>query len=406
MKKITVIGNRPLGGEIEVGGSKNAALPIIFACILMHGCSVIRGLPPIGDVDVALDIISSLGARIERQGSVTMIDTSEIYYSDPPRALVSGIRASTYLIGSCLSRFGRCRLSEFGGCNFSLRPIDLHLAVCTALGCSIDGDMLSVTRPRGAEIDLAIPSVGATVNAILLSASADGDTIIRGCAIEPHIDALIDFINSAGGVIRRIGREVHVSGRSLSGGNIEIIGDMIEAGSYYALSLLTGSAVKIKNAPLSHMGAIFDSLSTLGVGLPINGVIMRTDVPRYMSVTTAPYPGFPTDLQPLVAPLMAAFSGGEITDPVWPERLGYLSSLADFGIVSRIAEGRAFVLPSEMHSGVSSATDLRGGMAALITALAADGKSEIYSAEKIFRGYGDLYAKLTSLGAEIKIEDI
>ena len=405
MKRIVVNGGAPLQGEIKVGGSKNAALPIIFSCILMHGVSRIDNLPDIGDVRVALDILRGFGARVDRLGSTTYIDTTDLRYTDPDKNLVGQIRASTYLIGSCLSRFGLCPLMSFGGCNFSARPIDMHIDACLRLGARLDGSLLAAHSLFGNEITFAIPSVGATVNAILRAASAQEDRVIHGCAIEPHIDALIDFINSAGGCITRVGRDIFLQGRTLHGGNSCIIGDMIEAGSYLALGLLCGSDIRVLNSPVKDMDAVTDALCDMGAVIYESGLSARIENGSYLSLCTSPYPGFPTDLQPIMAALMAAYCGGDITDTVWPGRFGYLNSLADLGVEYTIDSSCARIFKSNLHCGITSATDLRGGMAALITSLASSGRSEIYYAEKILRGYGDLEEKLLSVGADIKIEE-
>ncbi len=407
MKKIIVNGGRRLEGEINVSGSKNAALPIIFSCILTNGLSEIYNLPDIGDVRAALSLLASFGAVIEKSGRLTLIDTRRLYYTKPDPGLTSKIRASTYLLGSCLSRFGRCHIPSLGGCNFSDRPIDMHLDACLSLGAHLDGDMISANRLSGGEINLRCASVGATVNSILLAASAEGDTVIRGCAVEPHIDALIDFLVSCGASISRLDREIFISGRELHGGKISIIGDYIEAGSYLALGLMCGGSVRVGGAPLSQMNAALDSLSALGASFSIDGDSISADIssPSYLSITTSPYPGFPTDLQPIFAPLMALCLGGDITDNIWRGRFGYLDALSAFGVRSAGAGNSAKIFQSKIHSGTTYAPDLRGGMACLMTALAAEGQSEISSLDTILRGYENLEKKLRSLGAEIEIKD-
>ncbi len=406
MKKIVVRGGKKLSGEITVSGSKNAALPIIFACILIKGISEIENLPDIGDVRVALSILEGFGASVERREGITYIDTRHLSYSTPAGRLVSGIRASTYLIGSCLSRFGKCHIQSFGGCNFSLRPIDMHIDACRALGAVQIDDTIIAHRLCGAEISFRQPSVGATVNAILLATSAEGETLIRGCAAEPHIDALIDFLNSAGADITRRDRELLVKGRVLHGGKIKVIGDMIEAGSYLALGALSGGSVTLLEAPIDDMPLVISCLEDYGAEpkihdgkIEISGSLQRNRI----SIFASPYPGFPTDLQPIFAPLMAAGEGGSITDDVWASRFGYLSSLSPLGVNYSVLGNTAELYPSTMSNGITASTDLRGGMACLITALFASGISEIYSADIILRGYENLENKLRALGAELKI---
>ena len=408
MKKIVVEGGHALNGEIKVSGSKNAALPIIFSCILINGTSKIKNLPDIGDVRVALRIISDLGAVVERLSDVTYIDTTNLTYKRPSEEQVSKIRASTYLMGACLKRFGKCHILPFGGCDFSHRPIDMHLSACLSLGGVLSSDLLIAKKLVGAEIIFDKPSVGATVNAILLSASAEGDSIIRGCAIETHIDALIDFINSAGGDVKRRGTDIFVKGRELCGGEISIIADMIEAGSYLAAGLMCGGEVKVFGCKSDEMTSVLDRIHNLGAQTAQDQDFLRVSRPsraNYLALTAEPYPGFPTDLQPIFAPLMALYSGGEISDLVWPTRFKYLDSLSAFGVASSVKDGRAEIYKSTIHSGRVASPDLRGGFACLLAALFARGRSEIYSAELILRGYEKLEEKLSTIGARIKIEN-
>ena len=406
MKRIVVNGRGPLHGDITVSGSKNAALPIIFSCILINGVSEIDNLPDIGDVRVALELLRSFGAVIERRGGLTVIDTRELSYVKPDERLVEKIRASTYLIGSCLSRFGTCQLMPFGGCNFSLRPIDMHINAAGSLGANIDDKIITCQRLRGAEINFDKPSVGATVNAILLAASAEGQTIIRGCAVEPHIDALIDFLKSAGASIDRCGREIVINGRELHGGKIKVIGDMIEAGSYLALGIMTGGKIRTHNSPISDMTSVIDALREIGADVVCEGNSISAALKgsNYLCLTASPHPGFPTDLQPIFAPLMAGNMGGEICDTVWEGRFGYLKVLSSFGVKSSVERNRATIYKSDIHTASAICPDLRGGMACLMCALSVRGQSEIYSAETILRGYEDLENKLSAVGAEIKIE--
>lgn len=408
MKKIIVNGPARLSGEVSVSGSKNAALPIIFATLITHGVSEIRNLPDIGDVRVALDIIRSFGAQIDMREGVTYVDTRNLIYNEPSECLVAKIRASTYLIGSCLSRFGKCRISSFGGCNFASRPIDMHLDACRTLGAMVFPDRVVAKSLVGGEISFKKQSVGATVNAILLAASAKGDTVISGFATEPHIDALIDFLISAGALIERTDNEMRITGRRLHGGKVSVIGDMIEAGTYIVAGLMTGGSVSVKNCPFSDMGAFLDALATLGAEIGMREDSLSSKLSgrgEYLSVTTSPYPGFPTDLQPIIAPLMAHNSGGDITDTVWHTRFGYLDSLRAFGVKSSVSKNHAEIEKSHITPASVIAPDLRGGAAALLCALSAEGRSEIHSAEIILRGYEKIKEKLCALGACIKIEE-
>jgi len=408
MKKITLRGGKPLCGEISVSGSKNAALPIIFACILTNGVSEIKNLPHIGDTRVALELLRLFGAEVWETDGVTHIDTRRLSYASPDRELVSKIRASTYLLGSCLARFGRCPLLPFGGCNFAKRPIDMHIDACLALGGRLQDGEITAERLVGGKIVFDKKSVGATVNAILLASTAEGKTIIQGGASEPHIDSLINFLISCGAHIDRIGDELHIEGRELHGGEVTIIGDMIEAGTYLAAGLITNGNVKVTNCPIDDMDAVFEAITKLGATLLINENSVAAALEKRgsrVSVFATPYPGFPTDLQPIFAPLLAAFSGGDITDTVWQTRFGYLETLSSFGVKYKLKGNSAKIYPSTIKNAIASAPDLRGGMACLLAALKATGKSEIYSAETILRGYENLEEKLRALGADILIEN-
>ena len=241
MGSFMVNGGKRLSGEIVVDGSKNAALPIIFSCILIKGVSVIDNLPEINDVDVALRILSDFGALIERTPGAVRIDTRNLIYKTPNEKLTSKIRASSYLIGACLSRFGKAEIQRFGGCNFDSRPIDMHIYAAEALGAGYSGDALSAAVLHGADVHFKNISVGATVNAILLSASADGRSRIYGYAREPHVISLIDFLKSGGADINVRPEYIEVYGRDIKDAYAKTIPDMIEAGTYIALSLMTES---------------------------------------------------------------------------------------------------------------------------------------------------------------------
>lgn len=406
MKTIEIEGARALHGEITVSGSKNAALPILFACILTKGRSKIENLPNIGDVKVALKILSDFGAELSYEDNTLSVNTEKLCYVVPKSELVAEIRASTYLIGSCLSRFGVCHLQPFGGCSFAQRPIDMHIAACKALGTQVLENEIRADGLRGAEIIFDKPSVGATVNAILLSVSAEGETVIRGSAVEPHIDSLIDFLRSCGASINRLGREIYIEGRELHGGKIRIIGDMIESGSYLAAGLMTGGEIRVLDCPINDMTATLEAFELLGAKLEVVGSSVSARMigqSRYFKLVATPYPGFPTDLQPIFAPIMANFSGGDITDTVWQTRFGYLDNLGSFGLSRRLSGNTAFIDPSSLHNGSARAPDLRGGFACLLASLASSGRSSIYSAEIILRGYENLVEKLRALGAEISI---
>ena len=405
MRTIVIDGGRPLFGRVAVSGSKNAALPIIFSTVITRGVSLLHNVPDIGDVRTALDIIQGLGAKVTREGSDLFIDTRRLVYSTPSASAVAKIRASTYLLGATLSRFGTARIQPFGGCNFCDRPIDLHLLACRTFGAAQRDDTLYSHGLIGATLKLPKPSVGATVNSLILAAAAHGASRIEGYAREPHIFNLIDYLRSAGAEISITEDAITLVGGELSGGEVTVEGDPIEAGTYAALSAFTGGEVTVTGISPTALEPLLSMLSESGVSVDLSHGIRLSGTPRErIHITAEPYPGFPTDLQPIASVLLALGCGGTVEDRVWQGRFGYLAALAPFGVQYKIYPSGAEIFPSSPHAGNTVAPDLRGGAAALLLALFAGGESRIGGAEIIERGYEKLEAKLRPLGANIKIE--
>ena len=404
MGQFFIRGGGKLSGEICVGGSKNAALPIIFSCILIYGKSTLTNVPDITDVEIALDILRDFGALTERVGDKVTIDTTKLVYKTPNEAKVSKLRASSYLIGASLSRFGRAELQRFGGCNFDNRPIDMHIYAATALGAKICGNLLTADRLYGGDIVFDKISVGATVNAILLASAAEGVSRIYGYAREPHIMSLIEFLNRAGAKIELFEDFILVRGERLTSSFSNIIGDMIEAGTYLALSLATESELKVSGVNPKELQSFTDACVACGAVAELydNSMSFSGRITEPMHIRTAPYPAFPTDLQPEIAPLMACSAGGSIFEGVWKNRFGYLAELSKFGISSESKDGCAIIRKSDIYPARANATDLRCGAALLIAALCADGESVICGSEIIKRGYSDIVSKLRKIGADIK----
>ena len=472
MKKIIVNGGKALCGEVRVSGSKNAALPLVFASLLIDGETTLHKVPDIGDVRVALELLSFFGAEISFVNSTLRINSRGVKYRSAPTALTGKIRASTYLLGATLGRFGRAEIPASGGCNFSNRPIDFHINAAKSFGaalventlakdelcisaagentltkdelCSasagknpLEKDQANISsgaekyliaeKLHGVKIALPKPSVGATINALLMAVKAHGDSEISGFAREPHVLSVIDFLRAAGAEIRLENEKILVHPAPLHPTEFTVIGDMIEAGTYLTAAMITGGNITVFGIDPEELSAYLDIVKKLGfipeilpLTLPENeeksadltsekslcGIRIDSKKRKFsgnkISVSAAPYPAYPTDLQPIIAPLIAKNSGGEIRDFVFPERFGYLESLAAFGISSTVAEKCAKIEKSHLKPGKSNAPDLRGGMACLLAALCAKGCSEISSADLILRGYDCLVEKLTSLGAEVK----
>ncbi len=403
MGKFLIRGGNSLCGSVCVSGSKNAALPVIFASLSLFGRSEIVGLPDIGDVRVALELVEEQGALITRRGDTTLIDATNLSYVTPDSTLVARLRASTYLIGACLARYGRIELGSYGGCSFSYRPIDYHLSLAAQMGAKREGDTITAPRLKPATVSLPRASVGATVNFLILAASTEGESRLYSPATEPHIDTLIDFLRSAGAVIEREENSITVRGGGLTGGRVHIGGDPIEAGTYICAALATGGSLRILGADPQELSPLLSLISDGGatvdttLGISVSGCISAP-----LSVVARPHPGFPTDLQPIVAPLMATSHGGRILDTVWQDRYGYLGELARLGVSYVIDDRGALVCPSCLTGGSANATDLRGGAACVIAALAADGYSEVGSASTVLRGYSHLTEKLRSIGADVE----
>lgn len=405
MKRLIVSGGKRLVGRVDIQGSKNAALPIIFATISMRGISEIENVPHITDIEYAIEILKELGAEILFEGSRIIIDTRVLEYRKPNPKYVNSIRASTYLIGSCLARFGEVELMDFGGCNFGNRPIDMHIYGAELLGAEKTENVLRVKKLRGGRVCFDKISVGATVNTLLLSACAEGVTEIINAAKEPHILNLVEFLRSAGALIEETADGFLVTGRCLYGGKVKIIPDMIEAGTYLLLGPMTDGEIQVASDITGELDSFLSVLDEAGVGVFDDGktVTVRGAPKKRICVKTAPYPHFPTDLQPQMAPLMAKGLGGIIEETVWEGRFAYLCALAGFGVESSLFRGKAEIFPSQMCPAHVTATDLRGGAACLLCALCADGESEIQSADKILRGYEQLIEKLNKIGANAEI---
>ncbi len=404
MSKFVIYGAKPLCGTISAGGSKNAALPIIFATISISGISVIENVPDISDVKTAVGLLRALGASVSLTGSTLTVDTRQLHYKSPDPCACAEIRASTYLIGSSLARFGKAELSSFGGCSFEVRPIDFHIYLAECMGAVREGSMLYLENPRPSKIHFKKPSVGATANALILASSLPVTTEISGYAKEPHIKTLAEFLENAGAKIEFTDEKITVIGGKLKSAHIKIPPDPIETGTYALLSFLFDGKVRVEGTPPSELSALLLPLCGSGAELisDESGFSLSGELSRPLLLTAAPYPALPTDLQPLCVPVLAKNRGGAVRDTVFPGRFGYISSLERFGISAEILQGEVKIHPSRFKHSRAEAPDLRGGAALIFPALMAEGKSVITSAQLIKRGYGALPKKLRLLGADIK----
>ncbi|MBQ7473758.1 MAG: UDP-N-acetylglucosamine 1-carboxyvinyltransferase [Oscillospiraceae bacterium] len=419
MEKYVINGGATLRGEVEISGAKNAAVAIIPAALLVDGVCRIENIPQISDADMLLTILSHLGAKV-RFINKTMIeiDSTSVRCVDAPFDLTRKIRASYYLIGAMLGRFGRAKTTMPGGCNFGVRPIEQHIKGMTALGADVDvrnGFVYAETQDgklHGARIYLDKVSVGATMNIILAATLAHGRTIIENAAREPHIVDLANFLNSMGADIRGAGTDtVKVNGvEKLHGGSYTIIPDQIEAGTYMVAAAATGGEVLIRNVIPKHLECISAKLRETGTIIQENEDSVFVKGAKHLrraNVKTLPYPGFPTDMQPQMGTLLCLANGTSvITEGIYDNRFKYVNELRKMGAEIQV-DGRVAVIEGgrELSGAVVQACDLRAGAAMVIAGLCAKGTTMIEDVHYIERGYENFVGKLRALGADISVVD-
>ena len=417
MTKYIVQGGTPLFGEVEISGAKNAAVAIIPAALLVDGVCRIENIPQISDVTLCLKILENLGANIRSMNRHTVeIDCRHIHSTRTNYDLARRIRASYYLIGALLGRFGQAEVAMPGGCNCGgVRPIDQHVKGFTTLGAkvTVEGGFIRAAtetgRLKGANVYLDVVSVGATMNIMMAAVMAEGITVIESAAKEPHIVDLANFLNSMGANIRGAGTDtIKIHGvERLTGGSYAIIPDQIEAGTYMAAVAATGGQVLVKNIIPKHMDCITAKLVEMGVEVEENEdtlLVRRSGKLQRTNVKTLPYPGFPTDMQPQITAVLTLAEGTSlVTESVWSSRYRYVDELKRMGAKIQVDDKTAVVEGVEYLTGAPiQASDLRAGAALVIAALAAKGRSEITQVHYIERGYEDIVSKLQALGADIQ----
>ena len=416
MTKYIVQGGQPLFGEVRISGAKNAAVAIIPAALLVDGVCRIENIPQISDVTALLKILEQLGAKVRfLNRSDVEIDCRRIATTQVSQELAHKIRASYYLIGALLGRFGEAEVSMPGGCNFGgVRPIDQHVKGFVAMGAEVrEGDFICARadggRMKGANVYLDVVSVGATMNIMMAAALAEGTTVIENAAKEPHIVDLANFLNSMGADIKGAGTDtIRIYGvDKLHGGSYAIIPDQIEAGTYMAAVAACGGQVLVRGIIPKHMDCITAKLQEMGVQVEEQDdtlLVRHAGKMRRTNVKTLPYPGFPTDMQPQITVALCLAEGTSmVTEGVWDNRYRYVGELTRMGAQIRV-EGRSAVVEGVDHLNAASvqAYDLRAGAAMVIAALAADGVSEVTNVHYIERGYEDIIGKLRGIGARIE----
>ena len=417
MARYEIHGGKPLNGTVTISGAKNAAVAILPATLLVSGKCRIENVPNISDVRHMANILHQMGAKISSpERHVMEIDCSGVQCAQPADDLVKKMRASYYLMGALLGRFGKAHVALPGGCSFASRPIDQHIKGFLALGAEVDENQEYVALEpgpeglHGARVSLDMASVGATVNLMLAATLLPGQTIIENAAKEPHIVDLANFLNTMGARITGAGTDtVKIRGvNSLKGGTYTIIPDQIEAGTYMAAVTATGGNILVQNVIPKHMECITTKLQEMGARV-INYDdairIIRTGKLRNTTVKTRPYPGFPTDMQAQICVCMALAGGtSRLTESVYETRFfGYCTELESMGASIRINGKTASVVGVDHLTGATVyAHDLRAGAALVIAGLAAEGTTYVEYIHFIERGYEHLVDKLNALGADIR----
>ena len=414
MDKFVVRGGNRLHGDIFVSGAKNAAVAIIPAVILSDEPCTLENVPKISDVSIGLKILAEMGAKVEPVNDTTFtIDATHLRNSEVPYDMARKMRASYYFLGACLGKFNKAMVSMPGGCPLGDRPIDMHLKAFETLGAKVGivNGVVNVETEHlyGSHIYFDKVSVGATMNAILAAARADGLTIIENAAREPHIVDLANFLNSMGADIMGAGTDViKIRGvKYLRGTTYSIVPDQIEAGTYMIAAAATHGDVFIRNVIPKHLESITAKLAKIGVNIEEGDdyVHVWTDRPLVKTnVKTSPHPGFPTDMQPQIATLLTLVEGPSVvTETIWDSRFAYVEELRRMGANITI-DGKVAIIEGtgSLKGAPVKACDLRAGAALIIAGLAADGVTEIEDIHHIERGYEDMDGKLRGIGADIE----
>ncbi len=417
MARYEINGGRALMGEVNISGAKNAAVAILPAALLVKGVCRIENVPDISDVRILLQILEKMGAVVHRlENSVVEIDCTELEYNEPDAELVKKMRASYYLMGAMLGRFGKALVALPGGCNFASRPIDQHIKGFMGLGAEVEEteDYVKLTAGadglRGNRISLDVVSVGATVNIMIAASLLPGQTVIENAAKEPHIVDLANFLNTMGAKIYGAGTNtIKIHGvSSLQSGSYTIIPDQIEAGTYMAAVAAAGGNVLLKNVIPKHMDCVTTKLQEMGVKFTYFDDAIRVvchERLRRATAKTMPYPGFPTDMQAQICVCMSLAAGiSRITESVYETRFfGYCTELQSMGANIQINGKTATIHGVEKLYGTTvTARDLRAGAALIIAGLAAEGTTYVENIHFVERGYENLIGKLEALGAAIR----
>jgi len=416
MRKILINGGKRVKGEVTISGAKNSVVALIPATILADDIVTLDGVPDISDVASLIEIMEIMGAKIEREGDKLVIDPRGVKSIPLPYGKINSLRASYYFNGSLLGKFGQATVGLPGGCDLGPRPIDLHIKAFEALGAKTDykDNAMHLSTEEdgllGTHIYMDMVSVGATINTMLAAVKAKGRTVIENAAREPEIIDVATLLNNMGAKVRGAGTdEIRIEGvKRLGGAKHTVIPDRIEAGTYLALAAAFGDGVLVNNVIYEHLESFIAKLEEMGVNMTIREdsiEIHKSDDLKAVNIKTVPYPGFATDLQQPITPLLLMANGkGKIVDTIYGKRVNHAAELAKMGADIKVNNDViTYHAPNELHGAEVTATDLRAGAALVNAGIIADGQTKIDNIEFILRGYDNIIDKMTSLGVDIKI---
>ena len=417
MKRIIIEGNHTLSGKIKIGGAKNSVVALIPAAIMANGKVKISNVPNISDKDALLEILKLLNVDVKRSTGIIEIDANKLENKIIPESLSNKLRASYYFMGALLARFKKVEMYFPGGCNIGSRPIDLHLQGFEALGATITKEdskyLIEAKELKGADIFLDFASVGATVNIMIAASMAKGTTHIMNAAREAEISNIAELLNNMGAKIKGAGTEqITIEGvDELHGAEIKVIPDRIEAGTYIIMGALLGDNLTIEGMIPEHNIVLLNKLQEMGVNFKLQNhkiILNKADNLKPTNVRTVVYPGFPTDLgQPMAVLLTQAHGISLFEETIWEKRMGHVKYLNKMGANIQAERQHAKITgPTPLHGEEITATDLRAGAALVTAGLIAEGTTIINDAEHILRGYERIIAKLTAVGAKIKIVEV
>lgn len=416
MKKIKIHGGRPLKGKVTISGAKNSAVALIPAAILADSPVILEGVPDIQDVHSLMDILEIMGVKTTFQNNTLEIDPTELVSIPMPSGKINSLRASYYFMGALLGRFGEAVVGLPGGCYLGPRPIDLHIKGFEMLGAKVTnehGAMYLRTPDKklhGERIFLDMVSIGATINIMLAAVKAEGKTIIENAAREPEIIDVATLLNNMGAKIRGAGtNEIRIEGvEKLHGCRHSIIPDRIEAGTYLAMAAAVGEGIKVNNVIYEHLESYIAKLEELGVPMEVKEDSIEVFPVKELNpviVKTYPYPGFATDLQQPITPLLMKAKGtSDVIDTIYAKRVNHIPEMVRMG-ADALIEGNMIIVngPTKLHGAEVVASDLRAGAALVIAGLMAEGTTTITNVEFILRGYDHIIEKIQALGGDIEM---